>query len=73
MVTKTKIEIEKVSVTADTGKSMKGFRSSSDLEDLVRYVHENGLRREVHMAIDYVTKALKPKKKTRTRKTKTVQ
>lgn len=73
MVTKSKIEIENVSVTADSGKSMKSFRSSNDLEELVRYVHENGLRREVHMAIDYVTKTLKPKKKTRTRKSKTVQ
>lgn len=73
MVSKSKIEIENVSVTTDSGKSMKSFRSSNELEELVRYVHENGLRREVHMAIDYVTKTLKPKKKTRARKAKTLQ
>ena len=63
----TNIDIAKVN---DSGKSMKTFRSSTELEDLIRYVHENGLRREAHVAIDFVTKSLKPKRKTRTRKTK---
>lgn len=58
--------------SGESGRSMKSFRSSQDLENLIRFVHENGLRREAYMALDFVTKSLKPKKKTRAKKAKTV-
>jgi len=67
---KQKVETAK---TPESGKSMRSFRGSQELEDLMRFVHENGLRRETHVALDYIAKALKPKKKTRARKSKKVQ
>ena len=67
---KQKVDTAKVN---ESGKSMRSFRSSQELEDLIRFVHENGLRREAHVALDYITKSLKPKKKTRARKAKTLQ
>lgn len=67
---KQKVDTVKVN---ESGKSMRSFRSSQELEDLMRFVHENGLRREAHVALDYVAKALRPKKKTRARKAKTLQ
>jgi len=58
-------------VLPDGTKSLKGFRKSKDLEDLYRFINENGLRREAHHAFEFIHSRLcKPKKKTRGRKKK---
>jgi hypothetical protein len=58
----------------DGVKSLKTFRKSKDLEDFYRFINENGLRREAHHALEFITNRLsKPKKKTRGRKAKTLQ
>lgn len=63
---------KETSVAGESTRSIKSFRSSQELESLIRFVHENGLRREAYMALDFVTKSLKPKKKTRAKKAKTI-
>ena len=64
---------EEVEVETDNSKSLKGFRKSKDLEDFYRFINENGLRREAHYALDYISSRLsKTKKKTRTRKAKKI-
>jgi hypothetical protein len=56
------------------GKSLKTFRKSKDLEDFYRFINENGLRREAHHALEFITNRLaKPKKSKRGRKAKTLQ
>lgn len=60
--------------TTDGAKSLKTFRKSKDLEDFYRFINENGLRREAHHALEFITNRLaKPKKSKRGRKAKTVQ
>lgn len=61
--------------TATEGvKSLKTFRKSKDLEDFYRFINENGLRREAHHALEFISNRLaKPKKAKRGRKAKTVQ
>ena len=51
---------------------MKTFRSSSDIENLYRFIHENNLRAEARTLIETVVKRLAPAKKKRGRK-KTIQ
>ena len=34
--------------------TLKNFRSNGDIENFYRYIHDNGLRREAHILIDYV-------------------
>lgn len=51
--------------------NIKNFRSNSDIENFYRYIHENGLRREAFMLMEYaIGKVAKVKK---TRKAKTLQ
>ena len=72
----TKEDITAVGTVPDGAKSIKTFKSSTELEAFIRFVHDNGLRREAYLAIDFLTKSLKPKKKTRaarTKKAKTLQ
>lgn len=60
--------------TTDGVKSLKTFRKSKDLEDFYRFINENGLRREAHHALEFITNRLaKPKKSKRGRKAKTLQ
>lgn len=33
--------------------TLKNFRSNGDIENFYRYIHENGLRREAYMLMDY--------------------
>lgn len=62
-------------VSQDGTKSLKSFRKSKDLEDLYRFINENGLRREAHHAFEFIHSRLcKPKKKkTKVRKSKKLQ
>jgi hypothetical protein len=43
--------------------TIKNFRSNSDIENFYRYIHENGLRREAFMLMEYaLSKVAKVKK-----------
>jgi hypothetical protein len=48
--------------------TIKNFRSNGDIENFYRYIHENGLRREAFMLMEYaiskVAKVRKGKRKT---------
>jgi len=50
--------------------TIKNFRTNGDIENFYRYIHENGLRREAFMLMDYaiskVAKARKGKRKSAT-------
>ena len=43
--------------------TIKNFRSNGDIENFYRYIHENGLRREAFMLMEYaLSKVAKVKK-----------
>jgi hypothetical protein len=48
------------------GMTIKNFRSNGDIENFYRYIHDNGLRREAFMLMEYaigkVAKARKGKR-----------
>jgi hypothetical protein len=58
---------EKVAAVPEV-MTLKNFRSNGDIENFYRYIHENGLRREAYMLMDYalskVGKVRKGKRKT---------
>ncbi len=67
-------EVQEQNPASDGIRSLKTFRKSKDLEDLFRFINENGLRREAHHALEFITGRLcKPKKSKRGRKAKTAQ
>ncbi|HLT22034.1 MAG TPA: hypothetical protein VKZ84_01255 [Bacteriovoracaceae bacterium] len=46
--------------------TIKNFRNNSDIENFYRYIHENGLRREAFMLMEYaISKVAKVKKSKR--------
>lgn len=65
--------------TSEGVKTLKSFRKSKELEDFYRFINENGLRREAHHALEFITNRLSPKKSKskgkskRGRKAKTLQ
>lgn len=65
--------------TVEPKANIRTFRSSPEVENLYRFVSENGLRREALMIIDTVYKAQKAKEKAakkaarKGRKKKTIQ
>lgn len=43
--------------------TLKNFRSNGDIENFYRYIHDNGLRREAFMLMEYaISKVAKLKK-----------
>jgi len=54
-MSKTTTTIEDKSAGAATPEPMtiKNFRSNGDIENFYRYIHENGLRREAYMLMEY--------------------
>lgn len=50
--------------------TIKNFRTNGDIENFYRYIHDNGLRREAFMLMEYaiskVAKARKGKRKSST-------
>lgn len=43
--------------------TLKNFRSNSDIENFYRYIHDNGLRREAFMMLEYaISKVAKVRK-----------
>lgn len=50
--------------------TIKNFRSNGDIENFYRYIHENGLRREAFMLMEYaLSKVAKARKGKRAAKT----
>lgn len=50
--------------------TIKNFRQNGDIENFYRYIHENGLRREAFMLMEYaISKVVKAKKSKRAAKT----
>jgi hypothetical protein len=48
--------------TPDT-MNIKSFRSNGDIENFYRYIHDNGLRREAFMLMEYaISKVAKARK-----------
>jgi hypothetical protein len=51
--------------------TIKGFKSNADIETFYRFIHENGLRREAHMLMEYAMKKVSRLRKSK--KVKTIQ
>ena len=60
---------EKAGVVSEV-MTIKNFRTNGDIENFYRYIHENSLRREAFMLMEYaiskVTKSRKGKRKAST-------
>jgi hypothetical protein len=41
------------STTAPEIMTIKNFRTNGDIENFYRYIHDNGLRREAYMLMEY--------------------
>ncbi len=53
---------EKVSAAPEV-MTIKNFRSNGDIENFYRYIHDNGLRREAFMLMEYaISKVAKARK-----------
>jgi len=52
---------------------LKNFRSNPDVENFYRFIYENDLRKEAKSCLEAIVDTLKPRKKTRGRKKKSVQ
>jgi hypothetical protein len=54
---------EKVAPAAPEAMTLKNFRSNGDIENFYRYIHDNGLRREAFMLMEYaISKVAKVRK-----------
>jgi hypothetical protein len=60
------------STTAPEVMTIKNFRSNGDIENFYRYIHDNGLRREAYMLMDYALSKVRVNKKNK-RAAKTLQ
>lgn len=49
--------------------TLKNFRSNGDIENFYRYIHENGLRREAYMLMEYALSKVAKVRKGRRAKT----
>lgn len=62
--------IEEKAAASPEVMTIKNFRSNGDIENFYRYIHDNGLRREAFMLMEYaiskVAKARKGKRKSAT-------
>jgi hypothetical protein len=52
--------------------TLKNFRSNGDIENFYRYIHDNGLRREAYMLMEYAIAKVKAARKGK-RAAKTLQ
>ena len=54
---------DKAAAPAPEAMTIKNFRSNGDIENFYRYIHENGLRREAFMLMEYaISKVAKARK-----------
>ena len=49
---------------------VRSFRKSADLEAFYRFIHENNLRREAHVALEFIVSRLKASSKKKSKKKK---
>lgn len=49
--------------------TIKNFRSNADIENYYRYIHDNGLRREAFMLMEYAISKISKAKKSKKNKT----
>jgi hypothetical protein len=58
-----KIENNTEKTAAPEVMTIKNFRSNGDIENFYRYIHDNGLRREAFMLMEYaISKVAKVRK-----------
>jgi hypothetical protein len=64
--TTTPVNLDEKAGQAPEVMTIKNFRSNGDIENFYRYIHDNGLRREAFMLMEYalskVAKARKGKR-----------
>lgn len=51
--------------------TIKNFRTNGDIENFYRYIHENGLRREAFMLMEYAISKVSKARKTKNKKQST--
>ena len=61
--------IDKTTSTENVNVTVKSMKSSSDVVNFYRFIHENNLRAEAHKLMDVIHKTIAPPKK-RGRKSK---
>ncbi|MCP4912570.1 MAG: hypothetical protein GY909_05585 [Oligoflexia bacterium] len=66
-------KVKETNTKTEAGKNFKSFRTSDELEAFYRFVHENDLRREAKMALEYLVDKIKPAPKKRGRAKKVLQ
>lgn len=55
--------IEEKAAPQPEAMTIKNFRSNGDIENFYRYIHDNGLRREAFMLMEYaISKVAKARK-----------
>ncbi len=53
--------------------TIKNFRTNGDIENFYRYIHDNGLRREAFMMMEYAIQKVAKLKKGKRMKAQTLQ
>ena len=62
-MSKTIVNDEKATPAVPEVMTIKNFRSNGDIENFYRYIHDNGLRREAFMLMEYaISKVAKVRK-----------
>lgn len=61
--TTTPVNLDEKAGQAPEVMTIKNFRSNGDIENFYRYIHDNGLRREAFMLMEYaISKVAKVRK-----------
>lgn len=68
MVTETVKNSEKA--ISEKMSKVASIKANADIVNFYQFVYDNNLRKEAKLVLDSILKALKPKKKTRRRRTK---
>lgn len=63
---------EKAAPAAPEVMTLKNFRSNADIENFYRFIHDNGLRREASVMMEYAMDKLRKARKLK-RAAKTIQ
>ena len=62
--------MEKTTINEQESNSLTTNNSKADIENFLRFVHENNLRHEAKLALEAVYQVIKPKKTRKIRKRK---
>jgi hypothetical protein len=69
-MSKTPANLDEKPGVAPEVMTIKNFRTNGDIENFYRYIHDNGLRREAFMMMEYaISKVAKARKGKRAAKT----